>query len=916
MVVADQGNWVADVVIVVEGTANLSPYVESLKSHYIVPTLEYFNGGQIDDRDCGYDSNSTTYALVVFMASDCAPEPAAICHAPTTNVAKLLSWFDRVSFVGGAGESCSHIAEGLGTALQVFDDFQGLREPGAVVQKHCILVCNSPPYRLPTLESPVYAGHSVEQLAAIMAERQVNFSILSPRKIPALYKLYEKAGGDLQTALCKNYAKDRRHMVLLRGYQLQERPVSPPIAVSEVKVEPTPSPSAVVPHNPRSPATTPAGVGQKRPAGGSPPNPREAKMFKQPTSQASPISTMGGSPQQPQLSFQNQGARPGIPTPPAPHLAAINQPNPPNVTLRPMPDTMNRTTQNRSPVTIGGAGGTVRLPWSQQPPQGVVSPVVSGGPPVSTPPPPTQTSMPLLASQLSNAPMASVPPQQMRPTHPTPVSCAPGPQMQTGFRGPSMRMGVPPGGGPPGVVGQGGNPLVGAGAQVSQQGMPPTGPAAPPPQHPGCTAESDAPGRTPGEPAGPAVNLKERRVVWQGQVEYQDKMPGNPRNVYTLQCSIFATVVNGEPEICADKWPPKLTLQLMPRSMLMNVVLAVKNASRGVVMSFEPGDGLVKLSRFMGSAWLGLVHFASPPADLKLMLVVYMADKNLFMGMVANDQEGLFAAVKQVIDTHRKQQVTKTKMLQNMSGGTMAPAGSMNITAPVPNATMGMAPAAPGQQYSAAMWPGNNILAKTPEPSRQAQGILQAEFTRGIAPHNQPTTNSHHLQEVVRSRGPKLMPPEQQGPPQQQGGPPGPPQVPPPGLPPGQAAAVSQQQASRLSQLEAERQQNLLKIQQLQQTLELAQAKELQYKQAQQEQQSMLERQRVVTHQGTTAKPDAQPPAHSSTADAPAADATKPAAAVQHSSSVGRRSGHGGDQGRRAPNRRAVVGPVGTTLLS
>ncbi|KAH8025262.1 hypothetical protein HPB51_005613 [Rhipicephalus microplus] len=243
-------------------------------------------------KDCDVpSSNSTTYALVVFMASDCAPEPAAICHAPTTNVAKLLSWFDRVSFVGGAGESCSHIAEGLGTALQVFDDFQALREPGSVVQKHCILVCNSPPYRLPTLESPMYAGHSVEQLATIMAERQVNFSILSPRKIPALYKLYEKAGGDLQTAMCKNYAKDRRHMVLLRGYQLQERPVSPPIAVSEVKVEPTPSPSAVAPHNPRSPATTPAGVGQKRPAGGSPPNPREAKMFKQPTSQVSASSS-------------------------------------------------------------------------------------------------------------------------------------------------------------------------------------------------------------------------------------------------------------------------------------------------------------------------------------------------------------------------------------------------------------------------------------------------------------------------------------------------------------------------------------------------------------------------------------------------------------------------------------------------
>ncbi|KAK8767991.1 hypothetical protein V5799_005228, partial [Amblyomma americanum] len=759
-------------------------------------------------------------------------------------------------FVGGAGEACSHIAEGLGTALQVFDDFQALRESGTAVQKHCILVCNSPPYRLPTLESPVYIGHSVEQLAAIMAERQVNFSILSPRKIPALYKLYEKAGGDLQTALCKNYAKDRRHMVLLRGYQLQERPVSPPIAVSEVKVEPTPSPSAVAPLNPRSPATTPAGVGQKRPAGGSPPNPREAKMFKQPTSQASPMSTMGGSPQQPQLTFQNQVTRPGIPTPPAQsHLATINQPNPPNVTLRPIPDAMNRATQNRSPVTIGGAGG-VRLPWNQT--QGVVSPVVSGGgPPVSTPPPPTQTSMPLLASQLSNAPMATGPPQ-MRPSHPTPVSCATGPQMQTGFRGSSMRLGVPPGsGGPPNVVGPGGNPLIGGGP-VPQQGMPTTGPTPstlaaqlsqmpqgggsqfppgpPPPQQqqpqqpqqppqqqqpppkgppqqpqgppmmggagPPPQGVPPQPQQAPQQPSGaggvpPGVGLKERRTVWQGQVEYQDKMPSNPRNVYTLQCTVSTSVVNGEPEVCADKWPPKLTLQLMPRSMLMNVVLAVKNASRCVVLQFEHSEGLLKLSRFMGSAWLGLVHFASPPADIKLMLVVYMAEKNLYMGMVANDQESLFGAVKQVIDAHRKQQQNKTKLgtappmcvtpapvyqaymfsevnqpfptlspsyttgntfmpeQQIMSGGSMATTGGMNMAGSIPNTTMGMAQAAPGQQYSAAMWPGNNILAKTPEPARPVQGILRAEFSKGLAPRNLPAANSHHPQEVVRSHGPK-----------------------------------------------------------------------------------------------------------------------------------------------------------------
>lgn len=50
-------------------------------------------------------------------------------------------------------------------------------------------------------------------------QRGIHLSILSPRKIPALFKLYEKAGGDLQTSQTKNYAKDPRHLVLLKGYR-------------------------------------------------------------------------------------------------------------------------------------------------------------------------------------------------------------------------------------------------------------------------------------------------------------------------------------------------------------------------------------------------------------------------------------------------------------------------------------------------------------------------------------------------------------------------------------------------------------------------------------------------------------------------------------------------------------------------
>lgn len=50
-------------------------------------------------------------------------------------------------------------------------------------------------------------------------QKGILLSILSARKTPALLKLFEKAGGDLQISQNKNYAKDPRHLVLLNGYR-------------------------------------------------------------------------------------------------------------------------------------------------------------------------------------------------------------------------------------------------------------------------------------------------------------------------------------------------------------------------------------------------------------------------------------------------------------------------------------------------------------------------------------------------------------------------------------------------------------------------------------------------------------------------------------------------------------------------
>lgn len=72
--------------------------------------------------------------------------------------------------VGGKGESHANIGEGLATALQCFEDLLLRREPSSATQKHCILICNSPPYQTVIQESYKFAGHTVEQVAALFQE--------------------------------------------------------------------------------------------------------------------------------------------------------------------------------------------------------------------------------------------------------------------------------------------------------------------------------------------------------------------------------------------------------------------------------------------------------------------------------------------------------------------------------------------------------------------------------------------------------------------------------------------------------------------------------------------------------------------------------------------------------------------------
>ncbi|XP_033827315.1 mediator of RNA polymerase II transcription subunit 25 isoform X2 [Periophthalmus magnuspinnatus] len=228
---------VADVVFVIEGTANLGPYFESLMKNYILPAIEYFNGGPPAETDFGGDYGGTQYGLVVFNTVDCAPESYVQCHAPTSSAFEFVSWINSIQFMGGGAESCSLIAEGLSVALQLFDDFKKMREQIGQTHKVCVLLCNSPPYLLPAVESVSYTGHAADSLVKIIRDKGIHFSVVAPRKLPALRALFDRAspvGGAVEPL--QDYSQEVFHMVLVRGISLPvssvgsggHKPVLPP----------------------------------------------------------------------------------------------------------------------------------------------------------------------------------------------------------------------------------------------------------------------------------------------------------------------------------------------------------------------------------------------------------------------------------------------------------------------------------------------------------------------------------------------------------------------------------------------------------------------------------------------------------------------------------------------------------------
>ncbi|KAK6921776.1 Mediator of RNA polymerase II transcription subunit 25, von Willebrand factor type A domain, partial [Dillenia turbinata] len=188
-------------VVVVEGTAAMGPYWQTILIEYLEKIIRNFCGQELT----GQKPTTLNFelSLVMFNAhgnySDCLVQRSGW----TRDTDNFLQWLSVLRFAGG-GFNDAATAEGLSEALMMLVASGGSQQN--VDGRHCILVAASNPYPLAT---PVYRpriqmidqGENIEgqsenplsdaeTLAKSFPQCGVSLSVICPKKLPKLRSIY------------------------------------------------------------------------------------------------------------------------------------------------------------------------------------------------------------------------------------------------------------------------------------------------------------------------------------------------------------------------------------------------------------------------------------------------------------------------------------------------------------------------------------------------------------------------------------------------------------------------------------------------------------------------------------------------------------------------------------------------------
>merc|ERR1719189_3153925 len=209
-----------------------------------------------------------------------------------------------------------------------------------------------------------------------------------------------------------------------------------------------------------------------------------------------------------------------------------------------------------------------------------------------------------------------------------------------------------------------------------QQGMQPG-------MQPGMSQQQQGMGpRGPAPPGG----QREREVIWKGELEWQEKVkdgPGDQKISHSVACSVSTSKENGVPEVKPDNWPPKLIMQLIPKTLVQTIGGEYFRNSKSVL--FHPNDceSLEALTKVMGTGFAGCVHFTGS-CDIKVLILLYSNDKKAYLGFIPNDQTSFVERIRTVIQRQKMGQQQPQPGQRGMGPGgpggmQMGPGGPMQM---------------------------------------------------------------------------------------------------------------------------------------------------------------------------------------------------------------------------------------------
>merc|ERR1719458_2351449 len=181
--------------------------------------------------------------------------------------------------------------------------------------------------------------------------------------------------------------------------------------------------------------------------------------------------------------------------------------------------------------------------------------------------------------------------------------------------------------------------------QVGMQRMPQAG---------GMPQQGMQQGMGPRGPAPPG-GQREREVIWKGELEWQEKVkdgPGDQKISHSVACSVSTSKENGVPEVKPDNWPPKLIMQLIPKTLVQTIGGEYFRNSKSVLFHPSDCDSLEALTKVMGTGFAGCVHFTGH-CNIKVLILLYSNDKKAYLGFIPNDQTSFVERIRTVIQRQK-----------------------------------------------------------------------------------------------------------------------------------------------------------------------------------------------------------------------------------------------------------------------